>query len=79
MGLLGLRGLGLYLVRSYSVPGSILNSLRSSPVLSSVFGPYLVRSGPGSVLGSVDIFEFLLRKKGWYGLDTMLVTWSIEA
>ena len=35
--------------------------------------------GPGSVLDSVDIFEFLLRKKGWVELCIMLATQSIEA
>ena len=46
---------------------SVLSSWGSSPVLSS-----------GSVCGLVDIFEFLLRKKGLYGLDIMLATQSIE-
>ena len=31
------------------------------------------------VCGLVDIFEFLFRKKRWYGLDIMLVTQSIKA
>ena len=53
-----------FMVRSYSV----LSSWGSSPVLSS-----------SSVHGLVDIFKFLLRKKGLYGLDIMLATQSIEA
>ena len=47
---------------------------------SMLWGSCSVRVlGPGSVLGSVDIFEFLLRKKGWVELCIMLATQSIEA
>ncbi len=34
---------------------------------------------PGFVLGPVDIFEFLLRKREWVELCIMLATQSIEA
>ena len=35
---------------------------------------FLVCSRPGSILGSVNIFKFLLRKKGLFGLNIILQT-----
>ena len=51
--------LALFIVHSYSV----LSSWGSSLVLSS-----------SSVRGLIDIFKFLLRKKGLYGLNIILAT-----
>ena len=59
----------LVVFRSCSGSGPVRGSIRGSG--GSVRVPWGSGSGPvlgpdrGSVLGPVDIFEFLLRKKGW--------------
>ena len=61
----------------YCVPlGSILILLGFNSVCPQ--GSYSVY-GSGSVLGPIDIFKFLLRKREWVKLYIILATQSIEA
>ena len=69
--------LNFYSLGFYYIPlGSVLILLGFNSVCP--WGSYSVR-GSGSILGPVDIFEFLLRKREWVKLCIMLATQSIEA